>query len=151
MTHLRLRILIPCTLRANTVAGARGVLPARRGKACGKAWLGAWVAGVATFTTCTAVAAAPADAERGRRLLTQYQCGSCHVIPGVSGATGRTAPTLATFGRRSYIAGQWPNVSDALVRWIVEPRSLLPAATMPAMGVGEADARDMAAYLARLR
>jgi len=102
---------------------------------------------------CTglAIAAAAHDAERGRRLLTQYQCGSCHVIPGVAAATGRSAPTLAAFGRRSYIAGQWPNEGDALVRWIIAPRSLVPDATMPAMGAGEADARDMAAYLQRLR
>ena len=104
---------------------------------------------------CTGVAAAQAaplhDAERGRRLLTQYQCGACHVIPGVAGAIGRTAPTLAAFGRRSYIAGRWPNESDALVRWIIAPRSLVPDATMPAMGVGESDARAMAAYLTALR
>lgn len=98
-----------------------------------------------------ALAAAAPDAERGRRLLTQYQCGNCHMIPGVAGATGRTAPTLAAFGRRSYIAGQWPNQGDALVRWIIAPRSLVPEATMPAMGAGEGDARDMAAYLQRLR
>jgi cytochrome c len=102
---------------------------------------------------CTglALAAAAPDAERGRRLLTQYQCGSCHVIPGVAAASGRSAPTLAAFGRRSYIAGQWPNEGDALVRWIIAPRSLVPDATMPAMGAGEADARDMAAYLHCLR
>jgi cytochrome c len=96
-------------------------------------------------------AAAAHDAERGRRLLTQYQCGSCHVIPGVAAATGRSAPTLAAFGRRSYIGGRWPNESDALVRWIVAPRALLPDATMPAMGASEADARDMAAYLMALK
>ena len=100
----------------------------------------------------TAVAqAALHDAEHGRRLLAQYQCGSCHVIPGVAGARGRSAPTLAAFGRRSYIAGQWPNQGDALVRWIMAPRSLVPDATMPAMGAGSDDARAMAAYLQGLR
>ncbi len=91
------------------------------------------------------------DAERGRRLLAQYQCGSCHVIPGVAGASGRAAPPLASFGKRSYIAGQAPNEGDALVRWIIAPTSLVPNATMPAMGAGIVDARDMAAYLQRLR
>ena len=103
--------------------------------------------------SCTglALAAAANDADRGRRLLTRDQCGSCHVIPGVAAATGRSAPTLAAFGRRSYIAGQWPNEGDTLVRWIIAPRSLVPDATMPVMGAGEVDARDMAAYLPRLR
>jgi hypothetical protein len=52
-----------------------------------------------------ALAAEPPDAERGRHLLTHYQCGSCHQIPGVAGAAGRSAPTLAAFGRRSVAAG----------------------------------------------
>lgn len=96
-------------------------------------------------------AACAGDAERGRRLLTQYQCGSCHVIPGVAGASGRSAPPLQAFGKRSYIAGQAPNDGDALVRWIIAPTSLVPNATMPAMGAGPADARDMASYLQGLR
>jgi len=107
---------------------------------------------IATLTaTALSAAAWATDAERGRRLLTQYQCGSCHAIPGVAGATGRSAPPLAAFGKRSYIAGQAPNEGDALVRWIVKPTSLVPEATMPAMGAGPVDARDMAAYLQRLR
>ena len=83
--------------------------------------------------------------------MTHYQCGSCHVIPGVAGAVGRHAPPLAAFGKRSYIAGEVPNDADALVRWIIEPTSLVPNATMPKMGAGAVDARDMAAYLQRLR
>jgi cytochrome c2 len=129
----------PCTWRARAAVARR--------KACGKA---VHVL-VGLYCTGLALEAAANDAERGRRLLTQYQCGSCHVIPGVAAATGRSAPTLAAFGRRSYIAGQWPNEGDALVRWIIAPRSLVPDATMPAMGAGEVDARDMAAYLQRLR
>jgi len=100
--------------------------------------------------TALSTAATGADAERGRRLLTQYQCGSCHVIPGVASATGRSAPPLAAFGKRSYIAGQAPNEGDALVRWIIKPSAVVPQATMPAMGAGPVDARDMAAYLQRL-
>ena len=107
---------------------------------------------LATLTAAVSSTAGwAADAERGRRLLTHYQCGSCHSIPGVAGANGRSAPPLVAFGKRSYIAGQAPNEGDALVRWIVKPTSLVPAATMPAMGAGPADARDMAAYLQRLR
>jgi cytochrome c2 len=116
------------------------------GKACRKAGFG--VAMALAFAAC---AAWSADADRGRRLLTQYQCGSCHLIPGVAGATGRSAPPLAAFGKRSYIAGQVPNEGDALERWIIEPRALVPLTTMPKMGAGPVDARDMAAYLQRLQ
>jgi cytochrome c len=91
-----------------------------------------------------------AQRERGRLLLAQYQCGSCHTIPDVQAARGRTGPTLAAFGRRSYIAGQVPNGPDALVRWIVAPAAVVPGTLMPAMGVSPDDARDMAAYLLAL-
>ena len=91
-----------------------------------------------------------AQRERGRLLLAQYQCGSCHAIPDVQAARGRTGPTLMAFGRRSYIAGEVPNGTEHLVRWIVAPAALVPGTTMPAMGVSPDDARDMAAYLLAL-
>jgi cytochrome c len=91
-----------------------------------------------------------AQRERGRLLLAQYQCGSCHTIPDVQAARGRTGPTLTAFGRRSYIAGQVPNGPEHLVRWIVAPAALVPGTTMPAMGVSPEDAHDMAAYLLAL-
>ena len=94
---------------------------------------------------------AGADAERGQRLLAQYQCGSCHAIPGVAAARGMQGPSLEAFGKRSYIAGRIPNRADALARWISAPQSLVPDTAMPNMGVSNADARDMAAYLGRLQ
>lgn len=87
------------------------------------------------------------DAERGRALMAQYQCGACHRVPEVAGARGELAVGLEGFGRRSYIAGQLPNRPATLERWIMAPRSLLPGATMPSLGVTARDARDIAAYL----
>lgn len=87
---------------------------------------------------------------RGQQLLAQYQCGSCHAIPGIPAASGKLGPTLQAFGKRSYIAGHIPNRPEALVRWIVEPASLVPSTTMPSMGVSVVDARAMAAYLGTL-
>ena len=92
-----------------------------------------------------------ADAQRGRQLLAQYQCGSCHVIPEVAAARGQVGPGLAAFGRRSYIAGHVPNNVDALAHWIVEPAALAPGTAMPSMGVSMADARDMAVFLHALK
>jgi len=99
----------------------------------------------------TGTAQAGVDADRGQRLLTQYQCGSCHAIPGVAAARGIQGPSLEAFGKRSYIAGRIPNRADALARWISAPQSLVPDTAMPNMGVSSADARDMAAYLGRLQ
>jgi cytochrome c2 len=91
------------------------------------------------------------DIARGRLLLAQYQCGSCHQIHGVDGARSTVGPTLDTFGRQSYVAGFLPNYPDALVRWIVDPPAVKPGTAMPAMGVSAEDARHMAAYLYTLK
>ncbi len=95
-------------------------------------------------------AAPPEQVLRGQQLLAQYQCGSCHAIPGVPAARGVVGPPLNAFGRRSYIAGHLPNVPQTLARWIVAPQALVPGTVMPAMGVGPRDACDMAAYLLTL-
>ena len=98
-----------------------------------------------------ASAAETTGAERGRLLLAQYQCGSCHGIPGVASAGGRLASSLQGFGARSYIAGRLANGPQALARWIQEPKALVPDTPMPSMGVSPADARDMATYLLELK
>jgi len=107
---------------------------------------------IIVLSTATAACSnAPSDVERGRRLAEQYQCGTCHVIPGVNGANGVVAVTLESAGQRSYIAGRIPNTREHLVRWIVEPAALVPGTLMPSMGVTPDDARDIAAYLGQLR
>jgi cytochrome c len=87
------------------------------------------------------------DAARGKLLLAQYQCGSCHQIEGAAAARGQVGPPLDTFGQRSYIAGSVPNSPQALERWLIDPAALKPGTSMPAMGVSAQDARHMAAYL----
>lgn len=88
---------------------------------------------------------------RGKALLAQYQCGSCHSIPGVEAARGALGPPLAAYGLRSYVAGRWPNEPAVLVRWIRAPHELAPGTLMPDMGVSDEDARHMAAYLYSLQ
>ena len=91
------------------------------------------------------------QAARGKLLLAQYQCGSCHTIPGVAASRGIAGPTLKAFSRRSYIAGNVPNQPAALALWLVDPKAVIPATTMPSMGVSPMDARAMAAYLHTLQ
>lgn len=91
------------------------------------------------------------DAGRGQMLVKQFGCGACHVIPGVSGARGRVGPPLEHYARRVYVAGKFPNTPDVLVRWLRDPPALAPATAMPAVGVNEKQARDIAAYLYSLR
>ena len=87
------------------------------------------------------------DPERGREALARWECGVCHVIPGVRGVQSHVGPPLDHFRHRVYVAGKFPNTPEVLVRWLVDPPSLAPETAMPAMGVTEAEARDIAAYL----
>jgi cytochrome c len=104
----------------------------------------------ATDSAAPGPSAARADPLLGQRLITQYQCGSCHAIPGVAAARGRPGPSLQAFGKRSYIAGRVPNRPEALAQWLVAPASLVPDTAMPSMGVSPEEARHMAAYLGQL-
>jgi cytochrome c1 len=90
------------------------------------------------------------DPVRGRALISEYGCGSCHVVPGVRQADGLVGPPLTSFGRRSYVAGQLPNNADNLQRWIRDPQLVEPGTAMPDLGVSAIDARDLAAYLLTL-
>lgn len=87
------------------------------------------------------------DARRGRVVLTRYECGVCHVIPGVPAATGRVGPALDAYAHRPYIAGKFPNQPETLVRWIVDAPSMAPQTAMPAIAMSPQEARDAAAYL----
>jgi cytochrome c1 len=85
--------------------------------------------------------------ERGELLIDAYGCGSCHIVPGVTGANGAAGPPLTGFARRAYIAGQLSNTPTNLIRWIMDPQQVEPGTAMPDLAVPEAEARDMAAYL----
>ena len=94
---------------------------------------------------------APGDPERGRLLLRQYGCGSCHRIPGVAAADGNVGPPLDAVAKRVYLGGVLPNSPENMVRWIQAPRNFDPLTAMPNLQVPEPFARDMVAYLYRLR
>jgi cytochrome c2 len=89
--------------------------------------------------------------ERGKALIGQYQCGSCHTIAEVPAARGRVSQPLNAWSQRSYIAGRLPNRADTLAQWIAAPQTLVPGTTMPSMGVSAADAQAMAAFLFSLK
>lgn len=87
------------------------------------------------------------DAGRGRAAIERYQCVACHTIPGIDGPDGVVGPPLTDFGLRTHIAGFVPNAPGNLVAWLQDPPAIAPETGMPDLGVGEADARDIAAYL----
>lgn len=87
------------------------------------------------------------DPDQGREALARYECGVCHVIPGVPDAIGKTGPALDNYSRRSYVAGKFPNEPEVLVRWIADAPAMAPQTAMPAIAMSDKEARDMAAYL----
>lgn len=89
--------------------------------------------------------------ERGAQVIERFDCGSCHVIPGISGAGGLVGPPLLWFSRRTFIAGELPNTPANLIRWVRNPPSVEPGTAMPVLGLDEQQARDVAAYLYTLR
>jgi cytochrome c1 len=62
------------------------------------------------------------------------------------------------WGRRSrgsrrdrILAGRLPNTPANLIRWVQHPHAVDPHTAMPELGMTDADARDVAAYLETLR
>lgn len=88
-----------------------------------------------------------ADPARGAKLVERYGCGGCHTIKGVQNATGRVGPPLTRIAWRAYLGGVLPNTRDNMLRWIRTPQEFQPGSAMPNLGVSEAEARDIAAYL----
>jgi cytochrome c2 len=97
------------------------------------------------------VRVAGGDPGAGRDAIAGYHCGACHVIPGVRGARGVVGPPLTGFAQRAYIGGQVPNTPENLVQWVMDPGAIEPGTAMPALGIPETQARDVAAYLYELR
>jgi cytochrome c2 len=91
------------------------------------------------------------DPGKGMADIDKYGCGGCHMIPGVEGANATVGPSLASIAGRPTLAGQLPNTPDNMRKWIQKPQSVNPKTVMPDMGVTDADARDISAYLYTLK
>lgn len=91
------------------------------------------------------------DVDRGRIALYQHACSACHTIPGITGSSPQVGPPLAGVASRQLIAGRLANNPQNMAAWLRAPKKFDPQTTMPDLDVSEADAQDMAAYLATLR
>jgi len=87
------------------------------------------------------------DPARAPALIRRYGCAGCHTISGVPGGDGQVGGSLDDLRQRVYIAGVVTNAPDNLIQWIVAPQIFSPRTAMPATGISEAEARDVAAYL----
>ncbi|THD34616.1 MAG: cytochrome c [Sphingomonas sp.] len=111
------------------------------------------VSGMVLYTETSRKTETQADAitrgdwRAGKQVVTRYNCGSCHKISGIDGASGMVGPDLADIGKRVTIAGSLPNDPETMVRWLMHPQQLHPGSGMPEMGLTEKEARDAAAFL----
>lgn len=87
----------------------------------------------------------------GEVAVRQYACTTCHQIPGVVGPDTWVGPSLRHIGDRIYIAGRLPNTPDNMTAWLVDPQAIAPNSAMPDLGVTSAHARDIAAFLYRMK
>ncbi len=85
------------------------------------------------------------NSARGRELLGQYGCISCHEVPGAAG--GNVGPPLTGFAERQYVAGALVNVPSNAAAWIADPKRFKPQTAMPNLGVQPEQALDMVAFL----
>jgi cytochrome c oxidase subunit II len=110
----------------------------------------AWVAHMQTLSG-TPGKAAPAGAQQyaeGEKLFTAKGCIACHSLAAVNAPKGMVGPNLANVGSRSYIAaGTLKNTDENLARWIRNPQGIKKGVLMPNLGVTEAEAQALVAYL----
>lgn len=85
--------------------------------------------------------------ERGEEAIRRHGCVACHVIPGISGPASNVGPPLEQIARRAYIGGVVPNLPSEMIRWLIDPPQVDPLTAMPAVGLSDTEARDIAAYL----
>jgi len=112
---------------------------------------------IAAFLVPSAEATAPevGDPERGRALLESEGCASCHRMSGVPSLAAHPTPeplAADVFARGQKMAPDLRFARDrmrpaAMVEWIVDPKAVKPDAAMPALGVTNSEALDIASYL----
>jgi len=84
---------------------------------------------------------------RAPELIRRYGCAGCHTISGIPGGDGQVGGPLKDMRQRVYVGGVVVNSPDNLIRWIVSPQTFSPRSAMPATGISEMEARDVATYL----
>jgi cytochrome c2 len=91
------------------------------------------------------------DPNRGKQLIEQYGCSSCHIVPGIAGAKGMVGPSLEHIASRQIIATKIPNTEPNMTAYIQNPQMVNPENVMPNLGVKPDEARDIVAYLYTLK
>jgi cytochrome c oxidase subunit II len=111
----------------------------------------AWVAHMQTLGPKPPGTAAPAGDQQyaqGEKLFTGKGCIACHSFVAANAPKGMVGPNLGNIGARSYLAaGTLKNTDENLARWIRDPQGIKKGVLMPNLGVTEAEAQALVAYL----
>jgi cytochrome c oxidase subunit II len=84
----------------------------------------------------------------GEKLFTSKGCIACHSLQAVNAPKGMVGPNLANVGSRSHIAaGTLKNTDANLARWIKDPQGIKKGVLMPNLGLSDAEAQALAAFL----
>ncbi len=84
----------------------------------------------------------------GEKLFLTKGCVACHALIAYDAPKGMVGPNLANVGARSYIAaGTLKNTDENLARWIRDPQGIKKGVLMPNLGVTQAEAQALVAYL----
>ena len=125
-------------------------------------WLRAGLPVLALVTACQGAPARPAgtpvplgpEAAEGKALFVSRGCVACHRAPGVPEAQGTIGPNLRGIGdpaAHPKIAAVLDNTPENMVRWLMNPPAVKPGTAMPSIGLGEADARKLTAFMETLK
>ncbi len=117
---------------------------------------GAQAADIAAYLTRAAKPASapqPGEADRGRELMEQKGCSSCHAFSGVPAFTSSEPPPPGSDAARA--AALAPDLRftrerfrpEQLTRWLLDPKAMKPDTRMPSFGLTPDEAADMAAYV----
>lgn len=89
-----------------------------------------------------------AEAQEGKQLI-GAKCGGCHVVPGIATAKGTVGPNLSGVARKNKIAGGAVDNTGPqdLKKWILNPPGVKPGTAMPNLGLTDAEADRIVAYI----
>ena len=85
---------------------------------------------------------------QGQKLFLMKGCVGCHALVAYNAPKGLLGPNLANVGARTHIAaGTLANTDENLAHWIRFPQDVKHGVLMPNLGVTEAEAKALVAFL----
>ena len=90
------------------------------------------------------------NAAAAKAHMEKYACQACHVIPGM-GEGGALGPDLTGFAVRTTLNGRVQKNPQAVAAYLLNPTAVDAQTSMPAVGLSEEEAKDIAAFLETLK